>query len=196
MPRSASCISNSMPGWILLLGSVLLQMPTASGMAQLAPNSTPLVTPVQLKPVSLVHCYWHFLMYQNHLDLRAAEQTAQGKTGGLLSSHLQAKLGLSDADFAPIRSSSNRLAAEVNALNAKAAAIVAAKSPKAGAQLQALKAEREVDINAEVAYIRGALGPVKTGAFETFIVQMFSPKTAAVQLTAPPPTPATTGVQP
>jgi len=173
-----------------------MQMTTAYGIGQQASNPALPVPAAQLKPVSLAHCYWHFLMYQNHLDVKAAEQTTQGKSNSLLGSHLQIKLGLTDAEFAPIRTSSKRLAAEVNALNAKAAAIVAAKTPTSGAQLRALTAEREADINAEVGYLRGSLGPTKTAAFEAFIVQMFSPKTVAVRLTGPPHTSAGTGAQP
>jgi len=196
MPRRSSHTSTSVLLRLLFLGALLMQIPTAYGIGQQVSNPARPATAAQLKPVSLAHCYWHFLMYQNYLDVKAAEQTTQRRASGLTGTHLQIKLGLTDAEFAPIRTSSKRLAAEVNALNGKAAAIVAAKTPTSGAQLRALTAEREADINAEVMYLRGALGPAKTAAFEAFITQMFSPKTVGVRLTAPPPTSGATGVQP
>lgn len=179
---------------MLLLACAMLPMPMRVT-AQQAVSSAPKAAPA-LQPVSLAHCYWHFLMYQNHLDARGAELAAQGKDGSALSGHLQSALGFSDADFAIVRASSARLAGEVNALNTKAAGIAAAKSPGGAVQLQALVTEREGNINAEVAYLRSALGPAKTAKFEAFIVQLLSPKSVAVQVTAPPSQPATAGAQP
>lgn len=164
----------------LLAGSLILPRPAKA--QQPAQGQSSPTKSVQHRPVTLEHCYWHFLMYQNHLDSKGAERMAQGQDGRSFSGQLQATLAFPDADFAPIRASSARLAAEVNALNGKAAAIVAAKSPTSSVQLQALTMEREADINAEVAYLRKALGPAKTAAFEAFIVQMFAPKTVAVQV--------------
>jgi len=149
-----------------------------------------------MKPaVSLSHLYWHFLLYQNHLDSRAAEQAQKGKDGRLLSSHLQTELGFSSVEFGHIRVSSVRLSAKLTALNERAAVIVAHKDPNGSAQLLALMAERESAINVEVAYLRDALGPSKTATFEAFLIQMFSPKPLAVKV---PPSSETSsqGVQP
>lgn len=190
-PSSLAIVAYITP---LLAGWLILQRP-AQAQQSVQGQSGPAKS-VQRRPVTLEHCYWHFLMYQNHLDSKGAERMAQGQDGRSLSGQLQATLAFPDTDFAPIRASSARLAAEVNALNGKAAAIVAAKSPTASAQLQALTMEREADINAEVAYLRNVLGPAKTAAFEAFIVQMFAPKTVAVQVPAPSSKSVPVAVQP
>jgi hypothetical protein len=180
----------------LLAGCLLIPTSGSASAQQLVQNQPSPTSSAKRTPVTLAHCYWHFLMYQNHLDLKAVEQAAEGKDGTRFSGLLQASLALSDSDFAPIRTSSARLAAEVNALNARAAAIAAAKNPTGSAQLVALTIERETDINAEVSYIRNTLGTAKTAAFEAFLTQMFAPKTVAIQVPVSSTKPASTAVQP
>jgi len=132
---------------------------------------------VQPSPVPLAHLYWHFLIYQNSHDAIAAQLIAQGKDGTWVRNHLQERMGFSDDDFAPIRISATRLASEVQALNAQAAAIRASGvSPANAAQLKALAAQREADISAEILYLRQSLSEERITAFEAFITQFFAPK--------------------
>jgi hypothetical protein len=55
----------------------------------------------QLKPVSLPHLYWHFLIHQSELDAFAAKLDAQGQAEGLRND-LQTQLGFSDGDYAAV----------------------------------------------------------------------------------------------
>jgi hypothetical protein len=139
------------------------------------------------QPVSLAHLYWHFLAYQNHLDTEAAAKVTQGQDGSGLRNHLQVRMGFSDADYAPIRISSARLAAELTPLNAQAAEIRSAGPSSANsAQMQALTVQREAAINAEISYLKQTLSPAKIMAFEAFITQLFSPANGVFH--APPST--------
>jgi hypothetical protein len=114
------------------------------------------------QPVSLAHLYLHFLVYQNHLDTEAAAKVAQGQDGSGLRNHLQARMGFADADYAPIRTASVRLTAEMMALNAQAAAIRSAGlSSATSAQMQALTVQREAKINAEISYLSRHCRPLR-----------------------------------
>ena len=127
------------------------------------------------QPVSLAHLYWHFLTYQNHLDTVAAAQAAQGINGTSLNGIMQARLGFPDADFAFVRTSSVRLTAEVQALNAQAAAVQAGGTTSTSqAQLSALTTQREADINAEISYLQQNLSPAEVTSLESFLYQLFS----------------------
>jgi len=176
----------------LLLGSV-----GSLSTAMLAQSGPSQGVQQQPQPVSLPHLYWHFLVYQNHLDTVAAAQSAQGQDGSWLSGDLQRRMGFSDADFAPIRASSVRLSSELQALAAQATAIqTAGASSSNSAQLKALATQREADINAEIASLKQALSPAKITAFETFITQFFAPKTLTYQITPASGQAAPAAVQP
>ena len=163
---------------------LLLSAPAALCQTQQAPPPQA-AGMASLQPVSLTHLYWHFLIYQNHLDSVAATMSSQGQDGSELGNDLQRRMGFSDADFAPIRASGVRLSSEIQALDAQAAAIRAnGVSPSNTAQLQALTAQREADINAEITSLKQALSPDKITAFETFITQFFAPKPLTVQFPA------------
>ena len=139
----------------------------------------------QPKPVPLPHLYWHFLVYQNVLDTTAANREAHGKGGSWLRNDLQTKMGFSDAEYAQIRASSQRLSAELKVLDAQAATIRASgASPANNAQLKALVAQREAYINAEISTLKMALPPERIAAFEAFITQFFAPKKLTYQMPA------------
>jgi hypothetical protein len=131
--------------------------------------------------IPIEHYYWHYLVHQNQLDQLAAAREAKGQDGRWLRSHLQTSLGFSDADYASVRISSKRLATELNALNAQAATIRATGPSSASfEQLKSLTAQREVQVNAEVFYLRQTLPPDKIAAFEAFMVQFLSHTTAGL----------------
>jgi hypothetical protein len=141
----------------------------------------------QFRAVPLAHLYWHFLMYQNHLDTKAEELTAQGKDGSVMHDYLQKKMRLSDADFAPIRTSSVRLTAKIKTLDAQAVAIRATgMTPSSHDQLKTLTAQREANIAAEISYLRQELPPDKINAFETFLTQFFSLANAVPRTSSSP----------
>jgi hypothetical protein len=150
--------------------------PSSSKPAQSKPN-----------PVSLPHLYWHFLVYQNHLDAKATELTAQGKDGSILRDFLQKKSGLSDADFVSVRTSSARLSTKMKYLDTQAAAVQTSGSLLSHDQLKALTDQRESAINFEIVYLKQNLSPDKIKAFEAFLTQLFSPTNAST-----PPSPFAT----
>jgi len=136
--------------------------------------------PSQMRPLSLPHLYWHFLVYVNHLDTKSLEVDAKGKNGKLMRSYLQKRLGFSDAEFAPIRTSSVRLTAEVKDLDAKAVELHKAGLSSSNLdQLKALTIQRESDIYSEMSYLKQTLPPDKIRAFEAFLTQFFSPANAS-----------------
>jgi hypothetical protein len=140
----------------------------------------------QPRPLSLQQMYGHFLIYQNHLDTKAAELTAQGKDGSALSDALQKKSGLSDADYAAVRISSSRLAAKLKDMDTQAATIRSSGSPLSPEQLDQLKGlldQQTTAIDFEITYLKQNLSPVKITAFEDFLAQFFFPAKA----TTPPP---------
>jgi hypothetical protein len=162
---------------------ILAQQPTAFSVSPIPHRST------SSQPVSLPHVYWHFLIYQNHLDLKAKELQSHGKDGRFFRDLFQTKLAWSDADFAPIRESSVRLAAEVSRLDEQAAVIRLGATPTSSSQLETLATQREADINAEITYLKQKLSPEKIKALEAFLVPYFAPKTLSV----PPSTNNLTG---
>jgi hypothetical protein len=134
----------------------------------------------QITPLSLPHLYWHFLVLQHYLDTKAAAQEAQGKDGSGLRKRLQTTLGWSDADYAPMRTSSVRLTQEVTSLDQQALTIRAVSTSAASQdQLKALTAQRETDINAEISFLGQKLSPDKKKTFETFLTRFFSPANAS-----------------
>jgi hypothetical protein len=150
----------------------------------------------QPKPLSLPHLYWHFLVYQNHLDTKATELDSQGKNGSLMRHYLQHRIGLTDSEFAPIRMSSARLSAEVKNLDAQALAVQATGMSSANVdQLRALTVQREASINAEVTFLRQALPPERIKILESFLVQFYSPANAVPRLSPPSSQPAPAAVQ-
>ncbi|MGA1982949.1 MAG: hypothetical protein ABSG84_10760 [Acidobacteriaceae bacterium] len=143
------------------------------------------------------HYYWHFLLHQNELDNWAAAQAAKGYDSSAVRNHFQVSLGFSDADYSLIRASSVRLATEVKALSAQAAAIKAAgQGSTSNAQLNALSVTREKEIKAEVAYLRDNLSPEKIALLEAVMVHFFSPPNGAARQTPPAQQAAPAVVQP
>ncbi len=183
MDQKLQCFSISTFLGILL--AICGSLFSANGQSTQPQPQRPTGKAAQIKPVSLEHLYWHFLTLQNFLDTRAAQRESQGKDGRGLHNNLQKMLGWSDADYAPIHTSSVRLTAEVKDLDAQAAAIwKAGPSPSSRDQLHALTVQREADINSEISFLKQNLPPGKIKAFEAFLTRFFSPANAVHR---PPP---------
>jgi len=82
------------------------------------------------QPISIQHQYLHLLRWQIHLDKTAAEHEKQGKSGAWLRNAIRNQLHFTDQQFAPITQSAQRLAASLNAIDAKAKPILAAYRAK------------------------------------------------------------------
>jgi hypothetical protein len=168
--------------FLFLLGAVTLPAVAQQTSSQLVPST-------RLKPLSLPHLYWHFLIHQSVLDARAKELNAEGKNGTPLRNYLQTRLGFSDADYAPIRESSQRLASELNALNQQAKSLRLSGSDSG--QLELLLDDRETYIDNEVYALSNELSPQKKVTLEKFMAQFFAPKEVSIQI--PQSSSATTG---
>jgi hypothetical protein len=149
---------------------------------QLGAQQTQPTQTSQLQPFSLPHLYWHFLIYVSVLDKKADERAAQGQEGEWLRKDLQNRLQFSDADFAPIRASSQRLASQMTALNEQLHSLSSAPpSASKSAQIKALINQREATIENEIASLTQTFSPQKRAALEAFMTQFFAPKRSATQ---------------
>lgn len=167
-----------LPKCLVLLLVVGVSLPLALGQqTQSQPNASS-----ELKPVSLPHLYWHFLIHQSELDAMAAKLDAQRLGGDAIRSDLQKQLGFSDADYAPIRASSQRLATELNPIEAKLRSF---EGPNWNpSQVTSLIAEREIYIDREINTLSTELSPQNKAALEKFMVQFFAPKNISAMIAA------------
>jgi hypothetical protein len=174
-------LSLSLLGLLFMLGASA--HPAIGQQAQSQPNA-----PAQPKAVPLPHLYWHFLIHQNDLDNMAAQFQAKGRNGNPLRNDLQTRLGFSDSDYAPIRTSSQRLASELKPLDAQLKAL-----PRTAAnvgQTQAVITQRETYINNEIYNLSLELSPQNKAALENFMAQFFAPKQLTFQSPAAAQNPA------
>ncbi len=189
VPRSRRQGSN----WRLLRIAlpVLVAVALLCGQSNGQTTSAPVIqgTPTR---ASLPHLYWHLLMYQNHLDRKAAENEKQGKEAAWLRNHLQQRLGFTDAEFAPIRESATRLETTIAGIDAKAQTIVKAGRAQYGKgllpsgvqppgwdELKELNQERETAITDEIAKLNDALGEDNAAKLQTYIEKEFSSDVSA-----------------
>jgi hypothetical protein len=176
---------------VALLGMALI-FAAHSATAQNSVGSRPHGKPSDsFKPqaVSTEHLYWHFLMHLQRLDAKAAEMTAQGKDGSGLRNDLQSRLKFSDADFALLRASAQRLSSQLTAINEKAKALTAdsTAATQNRDQLRALHAERETVIHKEVLGLQQTIPLEKQASLEAFLIQFFAPKQLPATITATKP---------
>ena len=163
-----------------ILGFLLLLCasahPAIGQQTQSQPNASS-----QLKPVSLPHLYWHFLIHQSELDAFAAKLTAQGQDGQALRNDMQTRLSFSDADYAPIRTASQQLTSELQPIETQLKALQgSAWNPS---EVQALISQRETDINNEVHNLSTELSAQNKAALESFMTSFFAPKPVTATVT-------------
>ena len=175
-------VSTLMPS--ILLAIICTHAAVTSAQQTQPASSTTAAAPI---PVSVPHLYWHFLIYVSVLDSTAANMTAQGQDGSWLRNDLQTRLQFSDADFAPIRASSQRLASNLAPISQQMNSLKSA-SPTTStvSQVQALVAQREAAINSEISSLSQALSPEKQATLEAFMMQFFAPKSLSYTTSATP----------
>lgn len=161
-----------------LIGLLAIILMSSLAWAQ-GPSNLPANGHIVRPPLS--HLYWHFLLFQNHLDLLAAQREQQGKDGSWLRDHFQKKLGFADADYANVRATAQRLEPELKSLDAQAKAIIDAAAATQGLHsgipqtlpvppaLHALKLQHESMIESEVANLKTALGPQLSAQLDKFL---------------------------
>jgi hypothetical protein len=160
-----------------VLIALVALLPAAIGQAAQNPSGA---TP-QFRPASLPHLYGHFLIHQNELDVMAAKLKAEGKADDTLRNDFQTRLGFSDDDFTPIRTSSRRLAAELAPIEAELKALP--RNGMSADQAHTLATQRESYINNEVYNLSVELSPQNKARLEQFMTQFFAPK----KISIPPP---------
>jgi hypothetical protein len=173
-----SHLKTLLPKYLVLLLMLGASAPLTIGQQmQSQPNAI-----TKLKPVSLSHLYWHFLIHQSKLDAFAAKLDAEGRGGDAIRNDLQRRLGFTDAEYAPIRASSKRLAAELKPIEAKLRSL----QGHAGNSSQAMTliAEREIYIDKEINTLSTELSPQNKAKLEKFMTQFFAPKNISAAFAA------------
>jgi hypothetical protein len=165
-----------------------------------APAQTAVSLPpeAQKAPVSLPHLYWHFLVYQNHLDRLAAQRRRQGKDGSWLRNYYQKKLDFTDSEFQAVREAGLRLAGELQQIDSRVQAVIQearARQPRkltspeqlppVPPELVQLGQQRESVIETEAANLRKALSPESAAKLDAFLQNVFAPN-VKVQFPGPP----------
>ena len=179
---------------LLLLGSLVsLSALGSSQVVQL--NAGPPVTSSE-NSVPLQHLYWHFLMYQHHLDLKAAQMEKEGTSGTAVRSFMQAKLNMADAQYEPIHRAADSLSAALADLNTRAQHLrllyIQSKPPKDGPltseqqtihdQLKAMNDEREKLLTEQMNKLDNELSGDDRASFRDFLTNQIAPGVITVKL--------------
>jgi hypothetical protein len=157
----------------------------------------------------LPHLYWHFLMYQNHLDRAAALHEQQGKNGAWLRDHFQKQLGFTDTQFAVVRAAAQSLEPELKQIRVEAMAVVKADRELAGismptggppvpggvravnqerpgrARLHELQLQHEAAIAGEIDKLKKDLGPEASAKLESYLQNDWSRHVTATHFRPP-----------
>jgi hypothetical protein len=191
---------NILPRRIRLLGMAGACLFALMGIPAMAQTGTSLPPSAQKAPISLPHAYWHFFIYQNHLDVLAAQREQQGQDGSPIRNYFQRKLGFTDAQFGLVRSTAQRLQTEALAVDAQAKAFIDADravnplpstpqmSRTVPPELQAMQQQREDLIQSEISDLKQALGPELAARLENFMKNRVAASATASAL-HPSPTP-------
>jgi hypothetical protein len=135
----------------------------------------------QARPLPLPRLYSHFLMYVNVLDRAGKNWTAQGKDGSKLANDLQNRLRFTDTEFAPIRISANRLAANLADIDKQMKSLpIAPAAAQDNSARHVLGQKREAMISGEINALQGQLTADEKARLESFMIQFFAPKNIAL----------------
>jgi hypothetical protein len=174
-----------------------------------APAEPAPITSGRSSSVPMSHLYWHFLMYQNHLDQEAAQMEKEGKSGAVVRSFIQTKLNMSDTRFEPIHRASDRLSASLANLNSRAQHLrslyIQSRPPLDGTlspeqqnlhdQLKKLNVEREELLTEQMNVLENELTADDRTAFREFLAKQIAPAVTVVKPSrlAGQPLPLTSG---
>ncbi len=139
---------------------------------------------MSMQPIPLNHVYWHFFMYQEHLEKVSAERDKQGKDSSWLRDHFQTSLGFSYRDFNIVRATALYVSQEIMRLNQREKVIIdtdraAMKAnplppgvpPPGIAQLKLITLDRENMLNTQIDQMNRALGPVNAEKLKSYLMQ-------------------------
>jgi hypothetical protein len=135
-------------------------------------------------PLPLNHVYWHFFMYQEHLEKVAAEHEKQGKDGSWLRDHFQKSLGFDYREFNIVRATALFVSQEIAKLNQREQKIIesdraAMKAnslpqgvpPPGIPMLKLITLDRETLLNTQIEQMDRALGPEKAQVLRSYLMQ-------------------------
>ena len=155
---------------------------------------------VSAKPVPLDHLYFHFFVYQVHLDQVAAEHEKQGKDGRWLRDHFEKELGFSDGELGTIRATAVYVTEQVKILNDRAVGIISSdvfaprdingqrKLTLSGVdRLKLLNQDREDLLKTQIANLNRHLGPTASQTLEHYLLTRVATQTSVVKGQTPPP---------
>jgi len=135
-------------------------------------------------PVPEAHLYWHFLVYQKHLDDVSESRNKQGKDGRNMHSYLSRKIGISQYNYEPVHSSAIRLTQRLKDLNDSSNAVIIrvrtakhSNTPVASEDLEKLHIvylKREEIINEEINGLKKSLSSGDFAALQNYILNSFS----------------------
>lgn len=111
--------------------------------------------------------YWQFFSYQHYLDHLAATYEAAGKDAAGLRNSLQKQLRFSDVEYEPVRTSCDRLATEVQALNDE----VKSNPGEIGSSAQI----RDQEVQTEINNLTNELSPANKSTLDALVVRLFTP---------------------
>jgi hypothetical protein len=181
---------------LLLLGQ-FIAVPGV-GLSQLVqPSLSPVLS--SSNSVSLQHLYWHFLMYQHHLDQKANEMEKEGNSGAVVRSFVQAKLKMSDSQFEPIRRAADGLSMSLADLNTRAQQLrslyIQSQPAKEGSltseqqkihdQLKSLNDERENLITNQMNKLDNELAVNDRAALREYLTNEVAPSVITVKRPKP-----------
>lgn len=184
-----TCKRSGLALWVIVPALAALFVCVLSGGLALGQGTGPAHLTAYRAPVPQSHLYWHFLMYQNHLDRVAVQREKQGKNGDWLRDLHQIGLGFTATQFAPIRAAGVRIETEIKEIDAQAKAIIDADHaahpsmpgiPRewrtAPPELKALSQKREEVLTTEISNLQLTLGPELAARLDAYIQSHIAPK--------------------
>jgi hypothetical protein len=177
-----------------LIGMLFCLLAAALAVGQIAgpvPAPSPSITS---RPVPVSHLYYHFLMGVLRADRIADQREQQGRNADGIRNSSQRRLGFTDEEFAPIRTTALRLEAEVREIDAQAKTLIDADhaehplEPETRSELQAQSEQHKAEFESEVGKLRQTLGPSLAKRLDVYVQTHIDPevKTSLPQPPSPP----------
>lgn len=131
-------------------------------------------------PVPSQILWFHFLSSVNHNDAVAAKLQAQGRDGGWLRNAHQRRLGFTDQQFAPIRSSAQQMRADLDEMGKKIQTAKQAAHLQVGEkfppEVSDLMKQRQALVANRISSLQATLGPETSGILTAYLRSYIAPK--------------------
>ena len=178
--QSSESTQSKVPQQMIVRGLTCLLLCVLGGIAVFGQTATPTPLTVKKGPVPPTILWYHFLLSVNHNDRAAAKRQLVGKDGTWLRNLHQVKLGFADDQFVPIRTTAQKMAAELMDIGGKIRTFEQAGQPLLPGSplppdLAALMQQRKTVIWGEVSNLQSALGPDLTAKLDGYIKNCIAP---------------------